>query len=60
VPQERLTTFSCSHIIPDENLVALILNKGPNNIDFDFTFESRKNEKMVRESGVQRGIKTNA
>jgi chromosome transmission fidelity protein 1 len=52
-------TFSCSHIIPDENLVALILNKGPNNIDFDFTFESRKNEKMVRESG-QRGIKTNA
>ncbi len=41
VDPTRLETFSCGHIIPKENLIALPLAKGPGGIDFDFTYDKR-------------------
>ena len=37
----NLKTLSCSHVIPDENLVAWPLVTGSNGVEFDFTFEKR-------------------
>ena len=37
----RIQTFSCGHIIPQENLLALPIPKGIGGRDFDFTFERR-------------------
>ncbi len=47
VNPERLETFSCGHIIPKENLIALQEAKGPGGIDFDFTFEKRSSSAMI-------------
>ena len=38
---DRLKMWSCGHIIPDKNLTVWPVNKGPNGIEFDFTYEKR-------------------
>ena len=48
LPPERLDAFSYGHVIPHSNLVAQSLTKGLMGCDFDFTFEARNSEKMVR------------
>lgn len=48
VPSERLTTFSCGHIIPSSNLKALVLKKGPRGGDLHFKFERRSDQALVR------------
>jgi len=51
IPPENVTLFSCDHVIPDENLLTLIFEKGPTDIPFDFTFKSRNDPKMIEELG---------
>ena len=46
---ERLTVFSCDHVIPDENLVCLALSKGPRGTTFDFTFKNRNSSDLLEE-----------
>jgi chromosome transmission fidelity protein 1 len=45
--KNRIEYFSCGHVIPKENLVALGLANGPNGIKFDFSFNSRDNPVIV-------------
>ncbi|KAF6219414.1 hypothetical protein HO133_005240 [Letharia lupina] len=47
----RLKTFSCGHIIPKENLIALPVAKGPGGIDFDFTYDKRNSLAMIEALG---------
>ncbi|KAL6070053.1 DEAD H (Asp-Glu-Ala-Asp His) box helicase 11, variant 3 [Balamuthia mandrillaris] len=47
----KLHVFSCGHVIPEENLVALILSKGPSDVPFDFTYQSRSSPKLMEELG---------
>ena len=47
VPQTTVREFSCGHVIPEENLLALCLSKGPSGMQFDFTFRSRDTPEQV-------------
>lgn len=51
LPLERISTLSCEHVIPKENLVAWPMVKGPTGVEFEFTFEKRKDETMINELG---------
>ena len=51
VDPARIRTFSCGHIIPKENLLALLISKGVGNIDFDFTFEKRNSPPVIEALG---------
>ena len=51
VDPARLKTFSCGHIIPKENLIALPVAKGPGGIDFDFTYDKRNSPAMIEALG---------
>lgn len=48
VPPSRLGTFSYGHVIPSENLVAHTLARGVHGSDFDFSYDTRDSEAMVR------------
>ena len=56
----RLQTFSFGHVIPQSNLLAIAVTKGPSNIDFDFTYDKRNSESMILELGqlILRACKT--
>ncbi|KAH0609297.1 uncharacterized protein H6S33_012783 [Morchella sextelata] len=51
LPKERIRTFSCGHVIPKENLVALPVSKGPSGREFEFTFEKRMLPAMIEDLG---------
>lgn len=51
VHSERIVEFSCGHVIPPENLIALSLCKGPSSIDYDFTFQNRSKYDLIDELG---------
>ncbi|EMD33187.1 hypothetical protein CERSUDRAFT_108361 [Gelatoporia subvermispora B] len=51
VPRERLSTFSCGHIIPSSNLKALVLKKGSCGGDMHFKFERRSDQALIAEVG---------
>ena len=51
VDPTRLQTFSCGHIIPKENLVALPVAEGPGRVDFDFTYDKRTSPAMIAALG---------
>jgi chromosome transmission fidelity protein 1 len=52
VDPDRLRTFSCGHIIPNENLVAMPVAEGPGGIEFDFTYEKRNSSTMIEALGT--------
>jgi chromosome transmission fidelity protein 1 len=47
VPTERIREFSCGHVIPESNLLAVSLGKGPSGVQFDFTFRARDSSEQV-------------
>ena len=51
VQSDRLTTLSCGHVIPDENLIAWPVARGPTNVEFDFTYEKRNLPSTIDELG---------
>jgi len=51
LPQDRLTTFSCGHIIPASNVQTLLLTKGPSGSDLEFKFAQQSDQKIVSELG---------
>ncbi|XP_076243503.1 ATP-dependent DNA helicase DDX11 isoform X2 [Calliopsis andreniformis] len=48
---ERIVTFSCDHIIPQENIVCNIVTHGPTGVEFEFNFQNRQNVKLLDELG---------
>lgn len=40
-PIERIIEFSCDHIIPPENILPIIVTKGPNRENLLFNFDNR-------------------
>ncbi|CUS10396.1 unnamed protein product [Tuber aestivum] len=51
LPKEKIRTLSCGHVIPEENLTALPITKGPGGREFEFTFEKRMQPAMIEELG---------
>ncbi|KAJ3483359.1 hypothetical protein NLI96_g6367 [Meripilus lineatus] len=51
LPQERLSTFSCGHIIPTANLQSMVLKKGPRGGELLFKFDRRGDQGMTTELG---------
>ncbi|KAK4697690.1 chromosome transmission fidelity protein 1, partial [Phenoliferia sp. Uapishka_3] len=52
LPDDRYSTFSCGHIVPPEQIVTFAVGKGPTSRELLFTFETRKDEKLVDEVGI--------
>ncbi|KAI0667105.1 DNA repair helicase [Trametes maxima] len=48
---DRLSTFSCGHIIPEKNLQTLVLKKGPRGGELQFKYQQRGNENLIAELG---------
>uniref|UniRef100_A0A8D3BN58 DEAD/H (Asp-Glu-Ala-Asp/His) box helicase 11 n=1 Tax=Scophthalmus maximus TaxID=52904 RepID=A0A8D3BN58_SCOMX len=51
VGEERITEFSCGHVIPPENILPLVLCSGPSGQELDFTFQNRDSPTMMDETG---------
>lgn len=49
---QKLSTFSCGHIIPKSNLQALVVGKGPRGSDLQFRYEQRSDQALVSVSAV--------
>eukprot|EP00210_Caulerpa_lentillifera_P002278 g2188.t1 len=48
----RLTSFSCHHIVPQENVLALSLTQGPSSRPLDLRFDNRSKADTLTEIGV--------
>lgn len=46
---ERLTEFSCGHVIPPENILPIALAAGPSGKQLDFSYQARTMLAMVSE-----------
>ncbi|KAF2152677.1 ATP-dependent RNA helicase-like protein chl1 [Myriangium duriaei CBS 260.36] len=51
VAEEKLTTLSCGHVIPQSNLFVSPLPLGANGQNLDFTFSSRNSNALLRDLG---------
>ncbi|XP_051917307.1 ATP-dependent DNA helicase DDX11 isoform X2 [Hippocampus zosterae] len=51
VREERITEFSCGHVIPPENLLPIVLCSGPSGQELDFTYQNRDSPRMMDETG---------
>ncbi|XP_078603430.1 ATP-dependent DNA helicase DDX11-like [Branchiostoma floridae x Branchiostoma japonicum] len=51
VEPERITEFSCGHVIPGCNLLPVVLGSGPAGGAVDFSYEHRNKEYMMVELG---------
>jgi chromosome transmission fidelity protein 1 len=49
--QERVDLFSCGHVIPDSNLVALACKSGPSGKELRLTYDTRGQAGMLDEVG---------
>ncbi|KAH7447640.1 hypothetical protein KP509_01G114900 [Ceratopteris richardii] len=49
--EDRVHTFSCGHIVPAENVLALAIARGPTGRTFDFTYQSRGLPETMEELG---------
>ena len=47
VKPDRLRTWSCGHIVPEENLIVRPIAKWSKGVGFDFTYEKRNLEAMI-------------
>ncbi|TPX61643.1 hypothetical protein PhCBS80983_g00940 [Powellomyces hirtus] len=52
LPHERISKFSCGHIIPPTSLLTLAVAVGPTKKPFDFKYENRTNHAMIDELGA--------
>ncbi|XP_076290500.1 ATP-dependent DNA helicase DDX11 isoform X2 [Lasioglossum baleicum] len=48
---ERIVTFSCDHVVPQENITCSIVTCGPTGVEFEFNFQNRQNIKLLDELG---------
>ena len=48
---ERIVHFACGHVIPDENILPLVLTKGPSGRTLDFSYQFRDKKDTLDELG---------
>ncbi|KAK6621073.1 hypothetical protein RUM43_011379 [Polyplax serrata] len=48
---DRISVFTCGHIIPEENILPITVSTGPSGKSFDFSYQSRSNLDIVDELG---------
>ncbi|CAH7667177.1 hypothetical protein BY996DRAFT_4579176 [Phakopsora pachyrhizi] len=51
VEPQRIVDFSCSHIVPDENLLVRAVTKGPGGTRLELKFSSKTDTKLLDELG---------
>ena len=51
IPKEDIEVFSCSHVMPKENLLTLCVGKGPSNVPFKFNYQNRNTKPVMNELG---------
>ncbi|KAK0441552.1 helicase C-terminal domain-containing protein [Armillaria borealis] len=51
LPSERLTSFSCGHVIPPWNLLPLTISKGPRGGDLQYKAEKQVDKAVIEELG---------
>lgn len=51
---ERVTHFSCGHVIPRDHILPIILCSGPTNKIFDFSFQNRSSGIIVSFKAFER------
>ncbi|KAI9643184.1 ATP-dependent DNA helicase chl1 [Ciborinia camelliae] len=51
IPPHKITTLSCGHVVPKSNIFASVIDKGPRDINFKWTFDNRMNTTMLDELG---------
>ena len=51
LPDNKFSTLSCEHIIPPENLMTNVINRGPRGIEMDFRFETRAKIEVMNDLG---------
>ncbi|KAI4902620.1 hypothetical protein NFI96_032937 [Prochilodus magdalenae] len=51
VSEERISEFSCGHVIPPENILPIVLCAGPSGKELEFTFQTRDTPQMMEETG---------
>ncbi|PSK46429.1 hypothetical protein B9Z65_5397 [Elsinoe australis] len=51
LPASRITTLSCSHVIPPSNLHVTTLSTGPSSTPFDFSFSARSSPLLLSSLG---------
>ncbi|GAA5960705.1 hypothetical protein JCM3765_007297 [Sporobolomyces pararoseus] len=51
LPPERFSTFSCGHVVPQDHVATFAVAKGPTGVQFEFTYDRRKDEKLLDELG---------
>ncbi|THH20538.1 hypothetical protein EW146_g840 [Bondarzewia mesenterica] len=49
--QDKVSVFSCRHIIPSANLQTLVVGKGPRGGDLNFKFSNLSNQSLIIELG---------
>ncbi|EPY53150.1 ATP-dependent DNA helicase Chl1 [Schizosaccharomyces cryophilus OY26] len=49
--KNRIDEFSCGHIVPKENVLTLLLSKGPSQVPYEFSYQNRTKENLTRELG---------
>ena len=52
IPDSRILTFSCDHVIPPENLIAIGCGKSSQNYDLNYSFKHRNNEQTIKHTGL--------
>ena len=50
VSAERITTFSCGHIVPEENLQALVVSKSPRGNDVEYKADKQGDPEAASQS----------
>ena len=48
-PIERISNFSCDHIVPQENVLPLVIKCGPTSKLLDFSFQRRDQPETLSE-----------
>lgn len=49
--EQRISEFSCGHVIPPENILPIVLCAGPSGQKLEFTYQTRDTPKMMEETG---------
>ncbi|OMO66742.1 Helicase-like, DEXD box c2 type [Corchorus olitorius] len=52
LPSDQLHFFSCSHIVPPESILPLVVSRGPSGRSFDFSYSLRSSSAMIEELGL--------
>ena len=50
-PNQNVCAFSCGHVVPKENLLAIALQKGPSGEDLDFRHQKRSQPSATEQLG---------